>query len=130
MVTGNNFFLDSGVGNMAPCPHFCLKHMENTVTYITVTSFPSRWPKFKLGSGHVGFVVDKAAQGQVFSEYFGFPASHSTDCSTFIVIHHHLRLLHTGLSNSGPGRYFQGLSQTYVENVLNSYLSRMSFILN
>jgi hypothetical protein len=28
---------------------------------------------FKPGSGHVGFVVDKVALGQVFSEYFGFP---------------------------------------------------------
>jgi hypothetical protein len=27
----------------------------------------------------VGFVVDKAALGQVFSEYFGFPANHSTN---------------------------------------------------
>jgi hypothetical protein len=27
--------------------------------------------------------------GQVFSEYFGFSAnSHSTDCSTFIIIYH------------------------------------------
>jgi hypothetical protein len=33
----------------------------------------------------VGFVVDKVALGQVFSEYFCFPAnSHSTDCSTLI----------------------------------------------
>jgi hypothetical protein len=40
--------------------------------------------------GHVGFVVDKAALGQVFSEYFGSvsPAIHSTDCSTLIIIHH------------------------------------------
>jgi hypothetical protein len=32
-------------------------------------------PQFKrrLGSGHVGFVVDKVALGQAFSEYFGFP---------------------------------------------------------
>jgi hypothetical protein len=30
-------------------------------------------------SGHVGFVVNKVALGQVFSEYFGFPANlHST----------------------------------------------------
>jgi hypothetical protein len=35
----------------------------------------------------VRFVVDKVALGQVFSEYFGFPAnSHSTDCSTVIII--------------------------------------------
>jgi hypothetical protein len=37
----------------------------------------------------VGFVVDEVELGQIFSEYFGFPAnSHSTDCSLFI--HHHL----------------------------------------
>jgi hypothetical protein len=36
----------------------------------------------------VGFVVDKVALGQIFSEYFGSPAnSHSTDCSTFIIYH-------------------------------------------
>jgi hypothetical protein len=28
---------------------------------------------FKPGSSHVGFVVDKVAMAQVFSEYFGFP---------------------------------------------------------
>jgi hypothetical protein len=28
-------------------------------------------------SGHVGFVVDKVALGQVFSEYFGFPCQFS-----------------------------------------------------
>jgi hypothetical protein len=30
-------------------------------------------PQWRYGSGHVEFVVDKAALGQVFSEYFGFP---------------------------------------------------------
>jgi hypothetical protein len=32
-------------------------------------------PGFDPGSGQVGFVVDKVALGQVFSEYFGFPAN-------------------------------------------------------
>jgi hypothetical protein len=32
---------------------------------------------FEPGSGHVGFVVDKVALGQVFSEYFGFPCQSS-----------------------------------------------------
>jgi hypothetical protein len=37
----------------------------------------SRWlptaaARFKTGSSHVGFVVDKVALGQDFSEYFGF----------------------------------------------------------
>jgi hypothetical protein len=37
----------------------------------------------------VGFVVDNVALGQVFSEYFGFPANyHSTDCSTLMMIYH------------------------------------------
>jgi hypothetical protein len=38
-----------------------------------VTSFPPRRLWFKTGSSHVGFVVDKVALVQVFSEYFGFP---------------------------------------------------------
>jgi hypothetical protein len=47
---------------------------------------------FAPGSGQVGFVVDKVALGQVFSEYFGFPANlHSTNYSTITLINH-LRL--------------------------------------
>jgi hypothetical protein len=34
---------------------------------------------------HVGFVVDKAALGQVFSEYFGF----SSQLSFHQFLHHH-----------------------------------------
>jgi hypothetical protein len=37
-----------------------------------------------------GFVVDKAALGQVFSEYFGFP------CQSFYQFIHHLN--HPGLA--------------------------------
>jgi hypothetical protein len=38
----------------------------------------SRWlptaaARFDPRSGHVGFVADKVALGQVFSEYFGLP---------------------------------------------------------
>jgi hypothetical protein len=33
----------------------------------------------------VGIVVDKAALGQLFSEYFGFPANRSTDFSIIII---------------------------------------------
>jgi hypothetical protein len=36
--------------------------------YNTITDFPEQ---------HLGFVVDKAAMGQVFSEYFGFPCQSS-----------------------------------------------------
>jgi hypothetical protein len=37
-----------------------------------VAGFPPRRPGFAYEQ-HVGFVVDKVALGQVFSEYFGFP---------------------------------------------------------
>jgi hypothetical protein len=47
-------------------------------------SFPPRRPGFASGQ-HVGFVVDKAALGQVFSEYFGFPCK----SSFHQFLHHH-----------------------------------------
>jgi hypothetical protein len=34
----------------------------------------------------VGFVVDKVALGQVFSEYFGFPANHHSIKFSIIII--------------------------------------------
>jgi hypothetical protein len=37
-------------------------------------------------SGHVGFMVDKVALGQVCSEYSGSFATPSTDCFTLIII--------------------------------------------
>jgi hypothetical protein len=46
--------------------------------------FPPRWPGF----AQVGFVVDKMALGQVFSEYFGFPMPkpfHSTNFSILTI---------------------------------------------
>jgi hypothetical protein len=42
-----------------------------------VEEFPPRRPGFDPGSGQVGFVVDKVALGQVFSEYFGFLCQYS-----------------------------------------------------
>jgi hypothetical protein len=42
-----------------------------------VAGFPPRRSGFKPGPGHVEFVVDKVAQRQVFSEYFGFPCQSS-----------------------------------------------------
>jgi hypothetical protein len=38
-----------------------------------VAGFPLWPPRFKPRSGHVGFVVDKEALGQLFSDYFCFP---------------------------------------------------------
>jgi hypothetical protein len=51
----------------------------------------SRWlptvaARVRARSNHVGFVVEKVALGQVFSEYFGFPC-HSTNCSTITIIY-------------------------------------------
>jgi hypothetical protein len=50
--------------------------------------FPPRRPGFAYGQ-HVGFVVDKAALGQVFSEYFGFPCQ---SFYRFLHYHNHLGL--------------------------------------
>jgi hypothetical protein len=38
---------------------------------LAVAQAVSRW--LPTAAEHVGFVLDKAALGQVFSEYFGFP---------------------------------------------------------
>jgi hypothetical protein len=35
---------------------------------------------------HMGFVVDKVAQGQVFSEYFGFLANHHSTKFSILII--------------------------------------------
>jgi hypothetical protein len=50
-----------------------------------VAGFPPRRPGFASGQ-HVGFVVDKAALTQVFSEYFGFPCQ---SCHQFLHNHNH-----------------------------------------
>jgi hypothetical protein len=46
---------------------------------------------FEHISGHVGFVVDKVALGQVFSEYFGFPCQFSFHL--LLHTHHHPGLI-------------------------------------
>jgi hypothetical protein len=56
-----------------------------------VAGFTHRRPGFKLVSGDVGFMVNKVALGQVFSQYFGSP------CQSFH------RLLHTHHPSSGTG---------------------------
>jgi hypothetical protein len=53
-----------------------------------VTGFPPWWPGFEPGSGHVGFVVDKVALGQVFSKYCAFPCQASFH--QLLHNHHHL----------------------------------------
>jgi hypothetical protein len=51
----------------------------------------SRWPpteaaRVRARVWQVGFVVDKVASGQVFSEYFGFPCQNR---SFHQLLHHH-----------------------------------------
>jgi hypothetical protein len=51
-----------------------------------VASFPTQLLVLEPRPGHVGFVVDKVALGQIFSEYFGLlcPSFHP-----LLYIHHH-----------------------------------------
>jgi hypothetical protein len=58
-----------------------------------VAGFPPRRPGFKPGYGHVVFVVDKVALGQVFSEYFTFPCQ----SSFHQLLHNHQHHLRCGL---------------------------------
>jgi hypothetical protein len=51
-----------------------------------VAGFPPRRPGFEPGSGHVAFVMDKVALGQVFSEYFCF---HCHSFHRLLHTHHH-----------------------------------------
>jgi hypothetical protein len=60
---------------------------------LLVAGFPPRRPGFEPGSGHVGFVVDKVALGQVFSEYFGFPCQFTFYRLLHNHHHHHLGLV-------------------------------------
>jgi hypothetical protein len=57
-----------------------------------VTQGVNRWlptavARVRVRVEHVGFVVDKAALGQVFSEYFGFPCQ--TSFHQFLHDHNH-----------------------------------------
>jgi hypothetical protein len=54
--------------------------------------------QFDPRSGHVGFLVDKVALGQIFSGYFGFPSQ--------VSFH---RLLHTHLSSGAIGPLVAGI---------------------
>jgi hypothetical protein len=53
-----------------------------------VSGFPQRKPGFEPRSGDVGFVVNKVALGQVFSDYFGFPCQ--VLFHRMLNVHHHL----------------------------------------
>jgi hypothetical protein len=77
------------------CIHgrYFLTHCNMAVSQLRglVAGCPPRRPGFEPRSGHVGFVMDKLALGQVFSEYFGFPWQFS------------FRLLHAHHISSGAG---------------------------
>jgi hypothetical protein len=59
------------------------KLLENNVVPL-LKWLPPRRPGFASGQ-HVGFVVDKAAPREVFSQYFDSPANHSTNFSITII---------------------------------------------
>jgi hypothetical protein len=65
---------------------------------------PTFWQGFEPRSGHVGFVVD---WGRLSPSTSDSPAGHSTDRSTFIIIHHQVLLRpssgrHTKWTQSHP----------------------------
>jgi hypothetical protein len=70
----------------------CLFCPQNEVPLASLMTSLFTYSSFEPGSGHVGFMVDKVALGQVFSNYFGFPCQ-----SSFHQLlhnqHHHLGLV-------------------------------------
>jgi hypothetical protein len=50
--------------------------------------FPPRRAGFKTGFSHVGFVVDKVALGQIFSNSVSLANLNSTNFSTITIIYH------------------------------------------
>jgi hypothetical protein len=99
-----------------------MSHTVMAVPYIRplVAGFPPRRPGLEPRSGHVRFVVDKVALGEVLSEYFGFPCQFSS--YRLLHIHHFL--------SSGAGRIGQlvagvpsGLSLTPPQETKNSSAS-------
>jgi hypothetical protein len=79
---------------------------------------PPRRPGFEHRSGHVGFVLDRAALRQISSEYFGFPCQFSFQ-----------RLLHIHELSSGAGTIGQlvadvpsGLSLTPLKEIKKKFI--------
>jgi hypothetical protein len=64
---------------------FVERSVAHKTVNLLVAGFPPRRPGFKPESGQVGFVVDKVALRQVFSENFGFPCQ----SSFHQILHHH-----------------------------------------
>jgi Zn-dependent M28 family amino/carboxypeptidase len=66
----------------------CVECKGRVIAEAVSHRLPTAAAGFEPGSDHVGFVVDKVALGQVFSDYLVSRAnSHSTDCSTLIIYH-------------------------------------------
>jgi hypothetical protein len=56
----------------------CGNQLRNTILGRATAQAVSRWlptvaTQVRIQAEHVGFVVDEAALGQVFSKYLGFP---------------------------------------------------------
>jgi hypothetical protein len=52
--------------------------MSHSITQVVSRWIPTAAAMIRAKLGHMGFVVDKAALCQVFSEYFGFPCQSSS----------------------------------------------------
>jgi hypothetical protein len=63
-------------------------HKGRAIAQAVSRWLPTAVVRVRARAGHVGFVVDKVALGQVFSEYFGFPCQSSFH--QFLHNHHHL----------------------------------------
>jgi hypothetical protein len=52
-------------------------YVRRAIAQAVIRRLPTMAAEVEPRSGHVGFVVDRVALGQVFCEYFGFPCQFS-----------------------------------------------------
>jgi hypothetical protein len=97
--------------------NICISYIACTQLYLSnfsgVYIKEPRRPGFDPGSGQVGFVVDKVALGQVFSEYLGCPCQ-----SSFHQLLHNHPHLSSGAGTIGQKwPQYKGLSPTPLNNI-------------
>jgi hypothetical protein len=83
MISRRNYFPGLYVSQAFHCKKFGCG--GRAIAQAASRWLPTATTRALVRSGHVGFVADKVALGQVFSEYFGFPCK----SSFYQVLHPH-----------------------------------------
>jgi hypothetical protein len=72
-------------------------HMGRAIDQAVSRRLPTAAARVRAQSGHLGFVVDKVALGQVYSKYFGFRCQFAL----YHFLHNHHHHLSSGIGTIG-----------------------------